>query len=214
MASSLALLRRRASSSSVVLLNKNPKKLFFNPILRSDVAVAVEPPLFFPIRGRRAFNTNSSSHFDDFESNVNVVRVSSSDGSSSRILLDVIDTSSLSRASNRNQMMETGSMPIVDMKYVENGGGVYISTKLPGVEKKDVKVMVSVEKNMMYVAAGGYKEEEESGRWGVRYFCRIVILEKLYKLYKMDDQIEAEMKNGVLRTIILKRVKEAAGGGE
>ncbi|RWR97864.1 small heat shock protein, chloroplastic-like protein isoform X2 [Cinnamomum micranthum f. kanehirae] len=79
----------------------------------------------------------------------------------------------------------------------EDKDALYLRVDMPGLGKEDVKVFV--EQNTLIIKGGGgdknsgYDDSDrESGR---RYSSRIDLPSELYKL----DEIEAEMKNGVLK---------------
>lgn len=79
----------------------------------------------------------------------------------------------------------------------ETDDALHLRIDMPGLGKEDVKV--SVEHNTLTIKGEGGKEEgnEESGR---RYSSRIDLPERLYKI----DQVNAVMKNGVLKVVVPK----------
>lgn len=83
----------------------------------------------------------------------------------------------------------------------EDEKAVYIKMDMPGVGKEDVKV--SVEEETLIIKGEEAKEnEEEINRR--RFSTRLDLPGDLYKL----DEIRAEMKNGVLKVVVPKRIEE------
>ncbi|XP_065857892.1 heat shock 22 kDa protein, mitochondrial-like [Euphorbia lathyris] len=198
--------------------------------LRRTTASALFPKLFNPLRSAssapslsRSFNTNAElTNFGPNDlGNVDVGRRSSDrslsrrrDTSPSFFPLDAIDLFSPPRSLSQmfnmmDQMMDFptrgggvglgGGRRGWDVK--EDEKAVYIKMDMPGVSKEDVKV--SVEKNTLIIK-GEEAIENEEGESGRRFSSRLELPSDFYKI----DEIKAEMKNGVLKVVVPKKMED------
>ncbi|WJX49742.1 Heat shock 22 kDa protein, mitochondrial [Trifolium repens] len=170
----------------------------------------------------RSFNTNAMRQYDEHSDDRNVDIDRRSDRSFPRtrrddLFSDVFDpfspTRSLSQVLNMvDQLMDN---PFLSATRGIGAGGVrrgwdaketedalHLRVDMPGLSKEDVKI--SVEQNTLTIKGEGAKESEEEEEGVRRFSSRIDLPEKLYKI----DQIKAEMKNGVLKVIVPKMMKE------
>ncbi|WCJ25936.1 Small heat shock protein chloroplastic [Euphorbia peplus] len=83
----------------------------------------------------------------------------------------------------------------------EDEKAVYIKMDMPGVSKEDVKV--SVEKNTLIIR-GEEASESEEGESRRRFSSRLDLATDEYKI----EEIKAEMKNGVLRVVVPKKMED------
>jgi len=196
--------------------------------LRKATASSLVGKLIDPIRSAsavpsvaRSFNTNAEmTTFDDGDRSVDVDRRSDQDRSVSRrgdsvpgFFSDVLDPfapRSLSQVLNlMDQLIDqpfmgasrglgAGTRRGLDVK--EDNEALYLRMDMPGLDKEYVKVYV--EQNTLVIRGEAEKESEDE-EYGRRYSSRIDLPPNLYKL----DEIQAEMKNGVLK-IRVPKVKE------
>ncbi|CAI8606947.1 unnamed protein product [Vicia faba] len=162
------------------------------------------------LRPVASFNTNAMRQYDQHsdDRNVDVDRRSSPRTRRDDLLLsDVFDpfspTRSLSQVLNMvdlltdNPVLSAASRRGWDARETEDA--LLLRLDMPGLGKEDVKI--SVERNTLIIKGEeGGEDSEESGR---RFSSRIDLPDKLYK----NDEIKAEMKNGVLK-VILPKMKE------
>ncbi|XP_050228961.1 small heat shock protein, chloroplastic-like [Mercurialis annua] len=162
----------------------------------------------------RSFSTDTQiTHTgNDDLGTVNVDRRTSADRGLSRrrdtsptfFPFDVIDPFSPTRTLGQVfNMMDQ----LMDFPLSPRGGGrgwdvkedekaLYLKMEMPGLSKEDVKI--NVEGDTLVIKGEGPGEEEDGG--GRKYSSRLQLSLNGYKL----DEIKAEMKNGVLKIVVLK----------
>ncbi|XP_071690466.1 small heat shock protein, chloroplastic-like [Rutidosis leptorrhynchoides] len=199
MATPLAL---RKATTAAALLNK-----LYNPVRSVSAIPSV----------RRGFNTNSAqvSAYDDFNRSVDEDRRPDSTVSRRRendYFSDVFDpissTRSLSQILNMmDHMMDSPFMSAPrglalgarrgwDAK--EDDESLSLRFDMPGLDKDHVKI--SVEQNTLVVKGEAEKESAEDDEPARRYSTRLDLPMDVFKL----NEINAEMKNGVLKIVVPK----------
>ncbi|CAI8606943.1 unnamed protein product [Vicia faba] len=159
------------------------------------------------LRPVASFNTNAMRQYDQHsdDRNVDVDRRAFPRTRRDDLLLsDVFDpfspTRSLSQVLNMvdlltdNPVLSAASRRGWDARETEDA--LLLRLDMPGLGKDDVKI--SVEQNTLIIK--GEESGQESQESGRRFSSRIDLPDKLYK----NDEIKAEMKNGVLKVIVPK----------
>ncbi|KAL5061734.1 hypothetical protein RYX36_023471 [Vicia faba] len=159
------------------------------------------------LRPVASFNTNAMRQYDQHsdDRNVDVDRRAFPRTRRDDLLLsDVFDPfsppRSLSQVLNMvdlltdNPVLSAASRRGWDARETEDA--LLLRLDMPGLGKNDVKI--SVEQNTLIIK--GEESGQESQESGRRFSSRIDLPDKLYK----NDEIKAEMKNGVLKVIVPK----------
>ncbi|KAL5061735.1 hypothetical protein RYX36_023472 [Vicia faba] len=159
------------------------------------------------LRPVASFNTNAMRQYDQHsdDRNVDVDRRAFPRTRRDDLLLsDVFDPfsppRSLSQVLNMvdlltdNPVLSAASRRGWDARETEDA--LLLRLDMPGLGKDDVKI--SVEQNTLIIK--GEESGQESQESGRRFSSRIDLPDKLYK----NDEIKAEMKNGVLKVIVPK----------
>nr|XP_043629290.1 small heat shock protein, chloroplastic [Erigeron canadensis] len=194
--------KRGTTAVASSLFNK-----LFNPIRSVSVVPSVQ----------RSFNTDSAqvSAYEDFNRSVEEDRRADNSVSRRRdndFFSDVFDpfapTRNLSQVLNMmDQMMDSPFMAAAsrggafgarrgwDAK--EDDNTLSLRFEMPGLDKDNVKI--SVEQNTLVIKGEAEKEAEDE-ELTRRYSTRLDLPDNVYKF----DEINAEMKNGVLKVVVPK----------